>query len=63
MQKRKLSMMSITKYIIINPASMYKVSKRYGIKDTFVWDMDADIPDNLVKLTAKATLYCSCIIS
>ena len=37
----------------INPASMCKVSKRYGIKDTFVWDMDADIPDNLVKLTPK----------
>lgn len=37
----------------IKPASMCKISKRYGEKDKFVWDIDADIPTNLVKLTPK----------
>ena len=37
----------------IKPASMCKVSKRYGTLHHYVWDIDADTQDNLVALTAR----------
>ncbi len=37
----------------IKPASLCKISKRYGTLPEYVWDIDADLPENLVALTAK----------
>lgn len=37
----------------IKPAALCRFSTRYGERQTFVWDMDADESSNLVSLTAR----------
>lgn len=37
----------------IKPASMCRISSRYGIREDFTWDIDADCGENLVRLTAR----------
>ncbi|AUR85786.1 hypothetical protein NVP1081O_051 [Vibrio phage 1.081.O._10N.286.52.C2] len=51
--KHRIDVLDYSEKHHIKPASMCRFSKRYGERDDYIWDIDADTNDNIIELSAR----------